>query len=239
MEPNDIKAIIENFFKEELSYTVRVEFVADVSARSREIIQQDNLKWSDAYNANHFLGQFLPDTENHCAYILLQEGREIGMLIESSFHEQKHAIDYVYFLRLIFDGNQTKMINSPLYATFQVYSEFEAKKFGWLQFLKYIDYTNLTKYEQAKSIISCAQQCYDDIDGITNKYQFLMHSVQYLGCLFAVSEYDESYLDLKSEISKMTFAEELNDIITLLDNEGIKDKSWFEEFDRQCRAFIG
>lgn len=238
MDKSDLKKAIETYFDETLNYDIQVEFVTDVAQRSREITLEDREKWNNAYDADSFVGLFIPETEKHKAYILIKDEREFGMLVESCFHELMHAEDYLWFLRRIFCGNKREMMISQLYVTFQVYSEFKAKKFGWLQFLKCIDYEDMTKLSQANAVLETAKQVYRDKGGIINKYQFLMHSIQYLGCLYAIYEYDESYIDLDSATLLIDDLEDLSDIFSMLLDDKIKDKAWFERFDKCCREYV-
>ena len=121
-----IKTSIENETKQQLGVDVIVEYVPNISLRKQELQKQAGEKFNSVYNADHFTGTFIPAIGNNPYYILVQENRESMLDIMTAFHEYKHLIDYVLFFKVVCDNDIELLKKSPMYITFNVYSEYSA-----------------------------------------------------------------------------------------------------------------
>lgn len=232
-----IKKCIENTTKEIFSKKIIVEFVSNVSARAKEITEIDSQRWSNVYESKKFTGYFVHETENHCSYILIDSNRSHEDMLITAYHEMKHMIDFYMFLK-IFDGDMNKMINSNINKTFNIYSEYEAVMFGYVHFLKMCLLDKDKKYK-TKLLIRKTKLIYEDMEQIENKYQFLIHSIQYFGVLMACKEFDD-FFDFDKEIAEMDSILELIPIFNMLKNTSkIRNYEWFVDFDSKCRKYIG
>lgn len=227
-----LKTNAEKVFYDHYGKKIIVEFVSDVVLRGNEIGANDkNVK--TVYSSTHYTGMFIPETENHCTYILAEDGRSDCDTVITVFHELQHTIDYYRFLSL-FDNNQEKMINSNIYYTFQIYSEFMAEQFGIAMFFDSC-FTEKDKQEKIKIILDTYIPVYNDFSDVHDKYECIIHSVQYLGILYACAKYDNEF-DLTAHIGKMFGLQDLKEIIlALLDDYHNFDIEWFQNFDKICR----
>ena len=122
-----IKSSLESSFEQFTGEKVIVEYVSDVDIRAKEIQKEIGVTMCNAYEANHYTGSFLPATDKSPSYILIQEDRKDNMDIMTAFHEMQHAVEYTMFLNIFFNKDRNKMVESKIYPTFQIYSEFSAK----------------------------------------------------------------------------------------------------------------
>lgn len=231
-----IKNSVEEVFKT-FNLDVNIEFVDDVKIRRNEITSIDNNVWSEAYETSYCTGTFIPSTKKHKAFILVLKRDDVGCVIETVFHEMRHAIDYNIFLKNIFNNDQDMMKQSPLYVTFNIYSEFEAIKFGYENYIKVVDYEGITKQELAERLLEEGIRIYDDFEIEKNRKGLLYHAVSYFARLCAVEKFlpnfsKESYLQDILEIDL------LEGIFTMLVNPDVRDKQWFERFDKLCREYV-
>lgn len=214
-----------------------VEFVADINERSQEITSVDNENWTNVYESESYTGSFIRETDRHPSYILIQSGRTQENIVRTAFHEMRHAIDFYVLLKLM-DDDIDKMTKSEIMPMFQVYSEYEAEKFGIEHFLKYC-LLDLDKHKKTQEVLELNKEVYKDTRGIKYKYHFLVHSVQYLAVLTACQEYDADF-DFDGEIAQMDYLFELTEVFNmLLDKETTRDLTWFYQFDKISRKYVG
>ena len=236
MNKESLKEIVESAF-DSIGIQLVVEFVDNVLLRANELTINDSVKWSNAYESNHFTGLFIPNTTEHIAYILIENNRSFDAIVETCLHEKTHAIDYYFFLNNIFDGNQKSMIYSDLYCSFQIYSEFHAKYEGIIEYLGLLD--DQTQYMSIESLKEISYEKYINNISKTNRYEFVMHSIQYLACLWAVKTMVPSF-DLDTKLAGFEDAVNLWPIIdSLINDHGQKTIDWFVNFDKVCKEYIG
>ena len=176
-----IKTSIENETKQQLGVDVIVEYVPNISLRKQELQKQAGEKFNSVYNADHFTGTFIPAIGNNPYYILVQENRESMLDIMTAFHEYKHLIDYVLFFKVVCDNDIELLKKSPMYITFNVYSEYSATRFGVKKYIETVNFEDMNQKELAESILEIAKEEYRNLQGVKNRYQLLVHSMQYLG----------------------------------------------------------
>ena len=118
---------------------------------------------------------------NNPYYILVQENRESMLDIMTAFHEYKHLIDYVLFFKVVCDNDIELLKKSLMYITFNVYSEYSATRFGVKKYIETVNFEDMNQKELAESILEIAKEEYRNLQGVKNRYQLLVHSMQYLG----------------------------------------------------------
>lgn len=155
-----IKSTIEGVTKKQYGINVVVEYVADVSERTQELQQECGEKLNSVYDAEHFTGTFIPAVNNNPYYILIQENRESMLEIMTAFHEYRHLIDFVLFLKTVTDNNIDALKNSPLYVTFNVYSEYAATLFGTKKYIEIVKLEDMSQKELAEAILQSAKETY-------------------------------------------------------------------------------
>ena len=231
-----IKTSIENETKQQLGVDVIVEYVPNISLRKQELQKQAGEKFNSVYNADHFTGTFIPAIGNNPYYILVQENRESMLDIMTAFHEYKHLIDYVLFFKVVCDNDIELLKKSLMYITFNVYSEYSATRFGVKKYIETVNFEDMNQKELAESILEIAKKEYRNLQGVKNRYQLLVHSMQYLGNIMGCSIFVDS-ADIQSLISEMELLDELlptfNHIIAYENTY-----EWYENLDRIMRDFV-
>lgn len=231
-----IKSILESSFEHVTGEKIIVEYVTDVSARANEIQTQSGVNMRDVYEATQYTGVFIPATDNSCSYILIQEYRNDNLDIMTAFHEMQHAIEYIMLLNCIFEKNRQRMIDSSVYPTFQIYSEFSATRTGISKYLTFVNHSDMSQDEFANCLVDTYRRDYLDFSNITTRYQLVIHTMQYLGVLVGVKDVIKDF-DLDSEIYCIKYLDEFQDIFDLL-NSFAFNYNWFETFDKVAREFI-
>ena len=149
-----IKSILESLFEEITGEKILVEYVANVDEKVKEIQKQIGVTMHNVYEAIHYTGSFLPATENSCCYIIIQEDRKDNLDIMTAFHEIQHALEYTMFLNCIYNKNRQQMIDSKMYQTFQIYSEYSATRTGISNYLKYVQHSDMSQKEFANCVFN-------------------------------------------------------------------------------------
>ena len=231
-----IKTSIEKEAKQQLGVDVIVEYVPNISIRKQELQKQAGVKFNSVDNADHFTGTFIPAIGNNPYYILVQESREAMLDIMTAFHEYKHLIDYVLFYKVVCDNDIELLKKSPMNITFNVYSEYSATLFGVKKYIDIAKFEDMTQEELAKSILEIAKEEYWNLQGVENKYQLLVHSMQYLGNIMGCSTFVDS-ADIQSLISEM---ELLDELLPTFNHIAAYENTyeWYENLDRIMRDFV-
>ncbi len=164
-----IKSTIEDVTKKQYGIDVVVEYVADVFERTQELQQEYGEKLNSVYDAEHLTGTFIPAVNNNPYYILIQENRESMLDVMTAFHEYRHLIDFVLFLKTVTDNNIDTLKNSPLYVTFNVYSEYAATVFGTKKYIEIVKLEDMSQKELAEAILQSAKEIYWKLEGIDNR----------------------------------------------------------------------
>lgn len=231
-----IKAQIEQKMKQEMGIDVVVEYVPDVYERVLDIENQYQIKFNSVYETDNFTGTFIPSIGQNPYYILVQKNRSDMLYVMTVFHEYRHLLDYIDFLQTVFDNDVKKMKHSKLYITFNVYSEFSATRSGVLNYLRIVSIEDMSKNDLCEIILKKAKSTYWNLEGIQNRYQLLVHSLQYLGNVIACSIYLEN-VDYKQIIDEMELFDELSPVIAhilMFENQ----YEWYETLDRLMRNFV-
>ncbi len=231
-----IKTQIEQKVKQELGIDVVVEYVFDVNERRLEIENQYQIKFNSVYETDKLTGTFIPLVGHNPYYILIQKNRNNMLDVMTAFHEYRHLLDYHDFIHTVFGNDAEKMKYSPLYITFNVYSEFSATQSGVLHYLKYVSLEGMTQNELCKILLKEAEVAYQNLEGIVNRYQLLVHSLQYLGYVIPCSIYLED-INFKQIVDNMELSDELKPVIAhILSFENKYD--WYETSDKLMRSFV-
>lgn len=231
-----IKSTIEDATKKQYGINVVVEYVADVSERTQELQQECGEKLNSVYDAEHFTGTFILAVNNNPYYILIQENRESMLDVMTAFHEYRHLIDFVLFLKTVTDNNINTLKNSPLYVTFNVYSEYAATVFGIKKYIEIVKLEDMSQKELAEAILQSAKEIYWKLEGIDNRYQLLVHSMQYIGNIVACGQFSDE-IDTQNLIREMELSEELYPILGHIFMYEDKYK-WYEDLDKMMRNFV-
>lgn len=231
-----IKTSIEAESNRQLGIEVIVEYVSDIYTREEEIERKCGVKLNSVYDATNITGTFIPAINGNPYYILIKERAESMLYVMTAFHEYRHLIDYVLFLKTVFDNNTKLLKNSPLYVTFNVYSEYAATMFGVQKYIELVKIDDMTQKELGKLVLQNAKSAYDNLQGITNRYQLLVHSMQYLGNVVACGQFIDD-IDIQSLISEMELSNELFPVIshTLMFENNYE---WYSEMDKRMRVFV-
>lgn len=231
-----IKSLIEQKGKQELGIDIVVEYVSNVNERQLEIENQCQEKFNSVYETNKLNGTFIPSVGRNPYYILVQKDRNDMLDVMTAFHEYRHLLDYIIFLQTIFDNDVEKMKHSQLSITFNVYSEFSATLNGVLQYLKIVNIEGMSQKELCEIIMQNAESAYRNLEGIINRYQLLVHSLQYFGNVIACSNFLED-INLEKIIDKMELSNELKPIlahICMFEN----NDEWYKTLDKRMITFI-
>ena len=231
-----IKSSIEEETKKQFDINVVVEYVSDVSKRTHELQQQCGEKLNSVYDAEHFTGTFIPTVNNNPYYILIQENRESMLDVMTAFHEYKHLIDYILFLKSAFDDDIELLKNSPMYVTFNVYSEYAATLFGTEKYIEIVTFEDMSKKELAKSILRSAKITYWDLRKINNRYQLLVYSMQYVGNIIACSHFIDD-IDVQELVDEMELSDKLHPILNHIFRFENKYE-WYRDLDKIMREFV-
>lgn len=231
-----IKTSIEAESYKQLGIDVIVEYVSDIYARVEEIERKCGVKLNSVYDASNVTGTFIPAINGNPYYILIKENRESMLDVMTAFHEYRHLIDYVLFLKTVFDNNTGLLKSSPLNVTFNVYSEYAATMFGVQKYIEIVKIDNMTQKELGKLIIQNAKSTYKNLQGINNRYKLLVHSMQYLGNIVACGQFIDD-IDIQRLISEMELSDELFPVIahTLMFQNNYE---WYLEMDKIMRDFV-
>lgn len=231
-----IKSAIEDAIKKQCGIDVVVEYVTNVSERTKELQQICGEKLNSIYDAEYTTGTFIPAVNNNPYYILIQENRESMSDVMTAFHEYKHLIDFILFLKTVANNNIDTLKNSPLYVTFNVYSEYAATLFGTQEYIKFVKRENMSQKELAEAILQRDNAIYWNLEGIDNRYQLLVHSVQYVGSIVACCQFSDE-IDTQRLISEMALSDELKPIFNHIFM--YEDKyQWYKDLDKIMRGFV-
>lgn len=231
-----IKSTIENSAKQQYGIDIVVEYVADVSERTQELQQECGEKFNSVYTAEHCTGAFIPTVNNNPCYILIQEDRESMLDVMTAFHEYRHLIDFVLFFKTVANNNIDILKKSPLYTTFNVYSEYAATMYGTKEYIDIVKLGDMSQKELAEAIFQQRKTTYWNLEGIDNRYQLLVHSVQYLGEIFACGQFTNK-IDIQASIREMELSSEMCPIFNHIFM--YEDKyQWYEKLNRIMRDFV-
>ena len=180
------KQFIEKCAKDTIGINLVVEYVPDVSMRVLEITSKYSENIYNAYNAKHFTGTFIPQVGENPYYILVQQKRNQQLDVMTVYHEYQHVIDYVRFLDTVFHGDVEALKKSPLYYPFNVYSEFSATKAGITHYGKTVKFLNTPIEDRCIALLETYLNMYRNFYGIESRGDFLIHTIQYYGCIMAI-----------------------------------------------------
>ena len=136
----------------------------------------------------------------------------------------------------VIDNNIDALKNSPLYVTFNVYSEYAATLFGTKKYIEIVKLEDMSQKELAEAILQSAKETYWKLEGIDNRYQLLVHSMQYIGNIVACGQFSDE-IDTQKLISEMELSEELYPILGHVFMYEDKYK-WYEDLDKMMRKFV-
>lgn len=230
-----IKSLIEQKGKE-LGIDVVVEYVSDVNKRISEIENQYQEKFNSVYETNKIAGTFIPSIGKNPHYILVQKNENSMRDIMTAFHEYRHLTEHIVFLQTVFNNDIKKMKHSPLYITFNVYSEYSATLNGVLQYLKIVSREGMSQKALSEEILQDAESTYRNLEGIVNRYQLLVHSLQYFGAVRACGIFLED-INFEKIIGQMELSNELKPVlahIIMFEN----NYEWYETLDKRMRTFV-
>ena len=196
-----------------------------------------DIKFNNAYSSDHYTGTFIPKVDKNPFYVLLQADREQNLDVMTAFHEYQHLVDYIEFTKAISVKSAFELKDNPLYATFNIYSEFSATKTGVVQYVNCVQIEGLTKEETCSELLEWSKESYLNQDGIQNRYQYLYHVMQYLGYIFAAAESIPDF-DATPYLCVIDLLQELQ---SLLKHMGSFETTyeWYECFDTLAREFVG
>ena len=144
----------------------------------------------------------------------------------------------------VIDNNIDALKNSPLYVTFNVYSEYAATLFGTKKYIEIVKLEDMSQKELAEAILQSAKEIYWKLEGIDNRYQLLVHSMQYIGNIVDDTEefsmllnIENTKIDTQKLISEMELSEELYPILGHVFMYEDKYK-WYEDLDKMMRKFV-
>lgn len=231
-----IKTLIESESDKQLGIDVIVEYLSDIDARVKDIERKCGVKLNSVYDTDNVTGTFVPAINGNPYYILIKESRECMLYVMTAFHEYRHLIDYVIFLKTIFDNNVELLKNSPLNVTFNVYSEYAATMFGVQKYIQIVKIDDMDQKDLAKLILQNAKSAYENFQCIKTPYQLLVHSMQYIGNIVACGQFIDD-IDIQRLISEMEMSDELYPVIThafMFENK----YEWYTEMDKIMRDFV-
>lgn len=231
-----IKENIETETREKWHIKVVVEFVDDVYRRVQEIENECCVKFNSAYEAHNLTGTFIPAVNNNPYYIIIKQNRNDMLDVMTAFHEFRHLIDFIQFKKTLFTDDIEQMKKSPLYVTFNVYSEYSATLYGVQQYLKIVRFENVSQNDLAKEYFSQAYSYYKRLEGIKNRYQLLVHSMIYFGNLLACHEFIDD-MNIVSVLEEMELYNELKPVFANA-LEFRNEIDWFKMNDRVMRRFV-
>lgn len=231
-----IKNTIENTTRKNYSIEVLVEYVDNVDKQVQKIENQFGTKFRVVYDATNLTGTFVPAVNKNPYYIIVKSEQNDMMYVKTAFHEYQHLIDYIRFKDTVFDGDIETMKNSPLYVTFNVYSEYAATLFGTKKYIEIVKLDDMSQKELAEAILQSAKEIYWKLEGIVNRYQLLVHSMQYIGNIVACGQFSDE-IDTQNLISEMELSEELYPILGHVFMYEDKYK-WYEDLDKMMRNFV-
>ena len=233
-----IKQSIEAETKKTLGVDVIVEYVPDVNARIEEIINQSHETFNSVYESENFTGTFIPSVGTEPFRILIREKRNQNLDIMSAFHEYQHMIDYCKFLNTVFSGDVEGLKHSPLYVTFNIYSEFSATKAGIVYYGKTVKFIDSPLEDRCQALLETYLDSYRRcFPRIANRYQLLIHTIQYYGCIAAIPAICQEY-DISEFFHEIQFINELRQVLERINS--FEDTTlWYKEFDKTARKFIG
>jgi hypothetical protein len=229
-----LKSNIKKIFAEQYNKQIEVEYVSDIIKRKEEICEKDTKKGSFVYTGK-YTGMFIPESDTHCTYILAEDERSDCDTIITIFHEFQHVKDYYWLLSLM-DNNQDKMVNSSIYYTFQIYSEFMAEVFGINAFFD-LCFKEKSKQEKVNIVLDAYKEAYKDYSNVHDKYEYIIHEIQHLAILDSCALYDDKF-DLLGYIKDMDGFSKLKEIFNLLITSININLYWLQYFDKKCREFM-
>lgn len=237
---NDTQQLIKQTIESEISHKfgkrVIVEYVVDIPLRVRKIEQLCGEKFNSVYAVNNVAGTFLPAVNGNPYYILISKNSKNMLDVMTAFHEYRHLIDYIMMFETVFNNDINKMKNSPVYVTFNVFSEYNATLFGVQQYIKIVKFDDLDKCDLAKVLLNKAKESYWNLENINNRYELLVCSMQYLGNIVACSQYDKD-IDVRNLINEMELSNELCPVFKhVLEFENTKE--WYVKLDGIMRKFV-
>lgn len=231
-----VKDSIEKELKNTFCVDAIVEYTSDVTLRIHEIEQQCGEKFKPVYEANIVAGAFLPAVKDNPYYILIKDNVEEMKYIMTAYHEYKHLIDYLLFFKTVFNNDSLQLEKSSLYGAFNVYSEYSATMFGVKEYIEKVTLGDLSQEELAETILQRAKTTYWNLKGIDNRYQLLVHSVQYLGGIVACGQFIDK-IDIQGYIREMELSSELCPVFNHIFM--YEDKyQWYEKLSRIMRKFV-
>lgn len=231
-----IKESIESTIRKAYLAEVKVEYVDNVNERVQEIENICGIKFNAVYDAMNITGTFIPAVNGNPYYIVIKSERNDNLDVMTAFHEYQHLIDYIQFIGTVFDGNIEAMKVSPLYVTFNVYSEYSATLFGTQQYFKIVSFEGFTQSEIAKQYFQQAKSEYCDFANIENRYQLLIHSLSYCAKLIACGKFIDD-LDVENHLDELELADEIKPILcNILRFNANND--WYELNDKMMRTFV-
>ena len=94
----------------------------------------------------------------------------------------------------------------------------------------------MSQKELAEAILQSAKEIYWKLEGIDNRYQLLVHSMQYIGNIVACGQFSDE-IDTQNLIREMELSEELYPILGHIFMYEDKYK-WYEDLDKMMRNFV-
>lgn len=228
---NNMEQMFYNFFGEK----IEIEYVDDVKSSVESFLQEYGLNMREANSANVLTGSFLPATSRTNHKIFIKRERNDCLDVMTAFHEIQHAIDYVKLLREVFYCDQEKMKNSELYESFQLFSEYNAVRFGIKNYLQLVEKENMTKTELAQLLLDGSRKTFLDYSTIHNRWQLAFHIFEYLGAVHAVKELFYN-MDLQ-EYESLLEQDNAKYIIDAISSFEFSE-DWFSFFNLRIRKFV-
>ena len=137
------KKVLENFGYEGsyLGFPIKIEYVDSVNTRKKELRPFDtkmNERESDG-------SMVLPDPPDGNCYVLVNSSlKKDYWFVETLIHELTHVIDYLEFSHLYCSGDYLQMENHELFEPLYYFSEYHAKREGFIYLYQQLDQLNVS-----------------------------------------------------------------------------------------------
>ena len=169
---------------------VKVEYVDDLYNRRLELVYNDKEK-DDLINNKAFIEGLngtivMSKTKDRSHNILISKNvlNETFQFISTIIHELTHIHDFVDFVSEFCDGNYESIGEHDLFGMFYYWTEFNARRNGYLYYRKIlfqIQDTNYNHEEQVNHILNTELKLqYDYLLGNLRKYRYDKDAVNYI-----------------------------------------------------------
>ena len=233
----ELKEMIEKVFYDVFGETLIVDFVENVKKREKEILSLIKEDIKETYEANHFTGKFIPPTPDSPTYkVIIQKDRKDYLYIQSTFHEFEHAkLHYNLFVNH-FKKDFELLKQSTINITFQIFSEFAACRSGISNYLKFVSFEDISKFDVAKNLIQYQIEIYKDSLNTPSGYEFLMNSAKLYGTIVGAFDVLQD-IALNDFYDVFEMYDELSELFDLMLNY-TDENFWYERFDSVVKKII-